>query len=144
MKMGNSQSSSKIKANFEDIQYALKTEDPVLLINTLNEREQECLIPKTVHACKEEELINKLIQNNNKNIKIIVYGRNSNDGNIYKKQGQLLSLGFYEVYVYVGGMFEWLMLQDIYGALEFPTTKKEKDFLKYKPSKALGVPLLQY
>lgn len=141
--MGNTQSSN-IKANFEDVQHALKTEETCLLINTLNEREQDCLIPKTIHASQEETLINKLISNNMKNVKIIVYGRNCNDENIYKKQGQLLSLGFYEVYVYVGGLFEWLMLQDIYGTVEFPTTKKEKDFLKYKPSKAFGVQLLQY
>lgn len=143
IKMGNTQSSNT-KVNFEDIQYVLKIDDHCLLINTLNEREQDCLIPKTINASQEETMINKLLQDNMKNIKIIVYGRNCNDENIYKKQSQLLSLGFYEVYVYVGGLFEWLMLQDIYGHVEFPTTKKEKDFLKFKPSKAFGVPLLQY
>lgn len=141
--MGNTVSVNT-KANFEDVQNALKTDDTFLLINTLNDGEQECLIPKTIHASQEEILINKLLQDNMKNIKIIVYGRNCNDENIYKKQSQLISLGFHEVYVYVGGLFEWLMLQDIYGSVEFPTTKKEKDFLKYKPSKAFGVPLLQY
>jgi hypothetical protein len=30
-------------------------------------------------------------------------------------------------------MFEWLLLQDIYGAASFPTTSKELDILKYKP-----------
>ncbi len=141
--MGNTQSSN-VKANFEDVQYALKTDEKCLLINTLNDREQDCLIPKTIHASHEEAIINKLIHENIKNIKIIVYGRNCNDENIYKKQGQLLSLGFHEVYVYVGGIFEWLMLQDIYSPAEFPTTKKENDFLKYKPSKAFNVQLLQY
>ena len=44
-----------------------------------------------------------------------------------------MSLGFYNVYLYNGGLFEWLLLQDIYGFDEFPTTKKELDILKYKP-----------
>jgi hypothetical protein len=44
----------------------------------------------------------------------------------------------------MGGLFEWLMLQDIYGSDEFPTTKKELDILKYKPNKMLNVQLLEY
>jgi hypothetical protein len=48
------------------------------------------------------------------------------------------------VYVYTGGLFEWLMLQDIYGEKEFPTSKKELDILKYKPQKKLNVHLLEY
>ena len=31
-------------------------------------------------------------------------------------------------------MFEWLLLQDIYGNEQFPTLGKELDILKYKPS----------
>ena len=41
-------------------------------------------------------------------------------------------------------MFEWLLLQDIYGEKDFPTTKPEMDILKYKPNKGLNVPLLEY
>jgi hypothetical protein len=44
-----------------------------------------------------------------------------------------MGLGFRNVCVYSGGMFEWLLLQDIYGATSFPTTSKELDILKYKP-----------
>jgi len=36
------------------------------------------------------------------------------------------------LYVYIGGLFEWLLLQDIYGDEEFPTTSKIIDILKYK------------
>ena len=32
-------------------------------------------------------------------------------------------------------MFEWLLLQDIYGNDNFPTTSKDLDILKYKPKK---------
>jgi len=97
-----------------------------------------------VNIHKEVELINKLIRHGNKEIKILIYGRNCNDEKVYIKYNQLCSLGFYNVYIYMGGLFEWLMLQDIYGTNEFPTTKKELDILKYKPNKVLNVQLLEY
>ena len=50
-----------------------------------------------------------------------------------------MSLGFINVYMYSGGLFEWLLLQDIYGDEEFPTTKKDIDILKYKPRKLFNV-----
>jgi hypothetical protein len=140
--MGNSQSTQKI--NFEDIQYVIKNFESHILINTLNENEQECLLPNTVGIHKEVELINSLIKNGRKNAKIIVYGRNCNDETIYNKYNQLSSLGFYNVYIYTGGLFEWLLLQDIYGLNEFPTSKKELDILKYKPNKLLNIQLLEY
>ena len=71
--------------------------------------------------------------NENKQIRIIIYGKNVNDISIYKKYTQLVELGFENVYVYPGGMFEWLLLQDIYGDDLFKTTAKELDILKYKP-----------
>jgi hypothetical protein len=140
--MGNSQSIQKV--NFEDVQYVLKNNETHLLINTLLESEQKCLIPNTIAPRKEEELINKFLKNGKKNIKIIVYGKNCNDEEIYKKYNQLYSLGFYNTYIYTGGLFEWLMLQDIYGNTEFPTTSKELDILKYKPHKILDIRLLEY
>ena len=139
--MGNSQSMQKI--NYEDIQYVIKNQAHIL-INTLSEKEQECLIPNTVNVNQEEEIINQLIRNGNKQIKIIIYGRNCNDEKIYNKYNQLKSLGFYNIFLYTGGIFEWLLLQDIYGAKEFPTTKKEIDLLKYKPNKIFGIQLLEY
>ena len=140
--MGSSQSTQKI--NFQDIQYVINNSQSHLLINTLNDAEQDCLIVKTINIKNEEMMINKLLQTGSKNINIIIYGRNCNDEKIYLKYNQLKSLGFYNVYVYVGGLFEWLMLQDIYGEKEFTTTKKELDFLKYKPNKVLNIQLLEY
>jgi hypothetical protein len=131
--MGNKQSSVK-KANFEDIQQIIKTNTNSLLINTLNKIEQGCLIKGTVTIDKEEILINKNL--NNLSIKIIVYDKNSSQENLYKKYHQLINLGFYEVYVYPGGLFEWLLLQDIYGSETFPTTSQEMDILKYKVKSA--------
>jgi hypothetical protein len=140
--MGSSQSIQKI--NYEDIQYILKNKNSGILINTLREEEQDCLIINTVDIHKEVELINRFIKNSAKHIKIIIYGKNANDEKIYEKYSQLGSLGFYNIYIYPGGLFEWLLLQDIYGANDFPTTKKELDILKYKPNKILNVPLLEY
>jgi len=141
--MGNSQSSS-IKINYEDVQYVIKNAEIHMLINTLGENEQHCLIQNTVNCKNEEAIINKFIKTGNKQIKLIIYGRNCNDEKIFAKYNQLTSLGFYNVYIYPGGLFEWLMLQDIYGQEEFPTTKKELDILKYKPNKVLNIQLLEY
>jgi hypothetical protein len=140
--MGNNKSMQKI--NFEDIQYALKNHESHILINTLNENEQDCLLPNTIPASSEEKIINKLIQTGNLNIKIIIYGRNCNDEKIYVKYNQLVSLGFYNIYIYLGGLFEWLLLQDIYGHQDFITSKKITDILRYKPNKMLNISLIEY
>ena len=47
------------------------------------------------------------------------------------------SIGFKNVFIYNGGLFEWLLLQDIYGEDNFPTTKHILDILKYKPNNIL-------
>lgn len=138
--MGNSQSIQKI--NFEDMQTAYKNPEIYLLMNTLPFSEQSCLILNTLTPQKEETLMNRYL-NSNKNIRIIIYGRNSNDETIYKKYNQLINLGFANVYLYLGGMFEWLMLQDIYGFDDFPTTSRQLDILKYKPSQKLNISYIE-
>ena len=143
LSMGNSNSIQKV--NFEDVQYLLNKKDNYLLINTLSDTEQECLITTTITAEKEVELLNSYLKTQHKYIiKIIIYGKNSNDDKIHTKYKQLVSLGFYNVYIYTGGLFEWMLLQDIYGEKEFPTTKKELDILKFKPNKKLGIELLEF
>jgi hypothetical protein len=139
--MGNTQSIKKI--NFEDMQTVIKNPEIYLIINTLSSSEQQCLIVNTTVADQEELIINKFMKEN-KNIRIIIYGKNCNDDNTNKKYQQLLSLGFYNLFIYTGGMFEWLLLQDIYGKDMFPTTKKELDLLKYKPNQLLSIGLLEY
>ena len=81
--MGQTQSIQKI--NFEDIQYVLKNHEQHVLINTLGENEQNCLLPNTINARDEENIINKLIKNGRKDIKIIVYVKNCNDEKKYTK-----------------------------------------------------------
>ena len=129
--MGNK--SSIQRCNYEDIQSLLNKKNKIgLLINTMKTNEQQCLIPNTLGFEDEEQTINKFLSTNT-SIDIFIYGKNANDETIYDKYNQLLGLGFTNIYVYTGGMFEWLCLQDIYGLDLFPTTKKELDILKYKP-----------
>ena len=75
-------------------------------------------------------IIGELLKTN-KSVNIIIYGKNSNDETIYTKYNQLKKLGFTNAKLYIGGLFEWLLLQDIYGDNEFPTTTYNLDILKY-------------
>jgi hypothetical protein len=131
------------KLSFEDIQFVMQNKEQFILINTLMVNEQDCLIKNTISYIEEEQLINKMITNYDLNsTKIIVYGKNNIDESSFQKYDQLVNLGFLNIYIYVGGMFEWLMLQDIYGVDTFPTTKKQLDILKYKPIRTFGSKLL--
>ena len=122
------------KISFEDLQYAIDKTDTFIIINTLPAVEQDCLIKNTISYQMEEKCINELMnQYDFKSRKFIVYGKNVVDESVDKKYKQLISLGFTEVYIYSGGLFEWMLLQDIYGKDEFPTTRKVLDILKYKP-----------
>ena len=138
--MGNAASIRKI--NCEDMQKACKNTNNYIIINTLDPSMQKCLILNTTNVENEEALINSIIKKM-KNKNIVIYGRNCNDEKVYKKYEQLVSLGFTNVYVYVGGMFEWLLLQDIYGSELFPTTSNELDILKYKSHRIFDVQYIQ-
>ena len=127
--MGAQQSVKKV--NFEDIQFLLNKKNEYLLINTLSKNNQEVLIKNTICIHDEEKLINHFM-NNKINVNIVIYDKNANAPNLMKKYDQLLGLGFVNVFIYPGGLFEWLLLQDIYGFDDFPTTKIERDHLKYK------------
>ena len=139
--MGNAQSMRKI--NFEDMQIVIKNPEIYLIINTLSPNDQNCRIINTIDVDQEEIIINKYMKEN-RNIRIVIYGKNCNDESVEKKYNQLLSIGFNNIFIYNGGMFEWLMMQDIYGIDLFPTTKKELDFLKYKPLQLLNIGLLEF
>lgn len=126
-------SPSKTIIGFEDIKYAVQKPCDIIIINTLSNLEQSCLISGTIPYDKEEIIINKLIENRQTTSRIILYGKHSGDDSISKKHKQLNTLGFTNVYIYIGGLFEWLLLQDIYGQSEFPTTTPCRDILKYRP-----------
>ena len=135
-KLFNIQSQSSVvkKIGFDDVREIVKS-DKYILINTLPSSEQQCLIGGTISCSDEENIINSHL---NKNLGIVIYGKNSNENKVYEKYGQLIDLGFTKIYIYVGGLFEWLLLQDIYGEDEFPTTSKELDILKFRPKSVLG------
>lgn len=126
--MGNT--NSIIKINFESVQRAIASGN-AYIINTLRAANQHCLILKTLSIEEEVTILNNNISKN-KELPIIVYGENACDDTVDKKCQQLLGLGFKNIYVYPGGLFEWLILQDIYGDDEFKTSGKCKDLLEYK------------
>ena len=111
------------KVNFEDIKQILCNSNKFILINTLKEDEQKCLISNTIDIKKEESIINSCLKYK-KNVKIILYGKNSNEVSLFKKYEQLVNLGFTNVYLYPGGLFEWLCLQDIMVMRNFQQQKK--------------------
>ena len=104
-----------------------------IIINTLPMTKQHCLIPMTVPPEDEEKIINALISNN-KRMSVIVYGSNCNDSTVDVKHRQLIGLGLVNTKIYTGGMFEWLLLQEIYGNVEFPTDGNELDLFLYQPA----------
>lgn len=130
--MGNSQSINKI--NFESVQNIVNnniTCGQFMIINTLENNNQNCLIKNTLSPQEEISALNNYLKNN-KSINILIYGENCCDTKVIDKFNQLYKLGFSNLYIYIGGLFEWLLLQDIYGDDEFPTTTKIIDILKYK------------
>lgn len=144
--MGNKM--TNVQISFDDIQQLIQKGNelsfPFLLIHTLPENEQECLILHTLTSSEETQKINEILVGGSEmamkkqNIKIFIYGRNSNDSSVLTKYKQLLMLGFPHVFIFSGGLFEWLLLQDIYGEDMFPTTGEPcLDFLKYKPKSLL-------
>jgi len=132
------------KIGFEDMQSLIKNRGQFVVINTLPMNEQDCLIKNTISYQMEEKIINGLMEKMEFKKKIAVYGRNSSDETADAKCKQLMGLGFVEVYVYGGGMFEWMLLQDVYGIDEFPTTSKVLDILKFKPMRSFDFGFLEY
>lgn len=126
--MGNISSYQKV--TFEDMQKIVDNNN-IVIINTLDINNQSCLIKNTINASNEVELINNYIKQD-KTKEIIIYGKNYYDPTIYKKYTQLKNIGFKNVKLYMGGMFEWLCLQDIYGKSLFETNGHDNDILKYK------------
>ena len=126
------------KIGFEDVVQSIQKPEKYVLINTLPSSKQECLISGTLGLREEEAFINGLLTKYTDVSKhIVLYGMNATDDTPYQKQRQLISLGITEVWVYSGGLFEWLLLQDIYGETEFPTTSeaKKNDMLLFRSSR---------
>jgi len=137
--MGN-QVSLVPKVSYEDIQMVVyrnsHVQNSTLIINTLPPTLQHCLIKTTLDIRFEERVVNTFIEKN-PDIMIIIYGKNSNDITILHKYEQLVKLGFTNVYIYTGGIFEWMLLHEIYGKELFQITRYEIDILRYRPKSVL-------
>ena len=103
----------------------------VVLLNTMPIDRQYCLIKGTIKANLEEEYMNKLLKTN-KNKEIILYGLHHTDLSVIKKYNQLKKLGFKNVHIYFGGMYEWLLLQEVFGTINFEVDGIIKDIVEYK------------
>ena len=134
--------SSVHKISFEDVQKYSESAGRVILINTLPAGDQYCLIPGTLGSGQEEARVNDIVKEA-ASWTVVIYGRNCNDDSVYEKYKQFIALGFPNVSIYLGGMFEWLCLQEIYGVEAFPTTSSQLDILKYKPPPRSGVLMLE-
>lgn len=136
-----------VRIGFEDVLSAQRANmDPTInvgkyvIIHTMDANEP-CLIAGTLSPEKEEQFINDYLTKYTATAtQIILYGRHSADETPYTKYKQLLSYGISEVSIYSGGLFEWLLLQDIYGVSAFTTTVPCRDMLKYRPSEVFGKP----
>jgi len=129
------------KVGFEDILYILESDvtknkmtnrslyhsqknTPIfVLVNTLPITSQQYLIPQTIPYHMEEKIFNDIL--NDTSVQpcqyyIVLYGKNSTDDAVDKKYRQLIQLGFTNVFIYYGGLFEWMLLRDIYGEDKFP------------------------
>jgi hypothetical protein len=102
----------------------LITTIPISFTNGRGKMGEFPLIEGTLAPEREEAYINELLETLDAQILseliIIIYGQNSMDKTVMEKAKQMMTLGFSSVCVYPGGMFEWCLLQDIYGKKEFP------------------------
>jgi hypothetical protein len=124
------------RASFEDVQYAIQGK--CLLISVLGDHEQSVLVKGTVPASDEVRLVEDALSHKRE---ILVYGLHSSDARVLAKCEQIIKLGGQPV-AYVGGLFEWLLLQDIYGTDSFPTMGFTLDHLHFKPNNVLSVQYL--
>ena len=123
--------------NFQNMQHMTKDSNAII-INTMDHSEQECLIINTIDINRETQIINTLIDNYDfKSKKMVIYGKHCNDLAVNIKASQLSEFGFMYIYVYTGGLFEWILLQDIYTSEHFQTTTVVNDILKFKPHKIM-------
>jgi len=131
--MGQTNAKPPPTCNFEQVQQ-LQTQitNNALLINVLSHLHQDCLIKGTLAASEEETVINQHLAKGDTHIPIVLYGRNHQDEQAEVKWKQLTSLGFSSVALYRGGMFEWMLLRDVYGNDLFPISGRETDLLRFK------------
>jgi len=129
--MGNASSENLYTCNYEDIQRGIENKNRIMIHIMDNDA---LLISGTILIDKETATINRLLNDREYDTNIIVYGKNTDDyERLNKKRNQLIMLGFHNVWVYLGGLFEWILLQDVFGKIQFPTTNVVRDIISYAP-----------
>ena len=130
--MGNNLSINRV--NFEKVKNIINDND-YIIISTLPQNKQDILIKNTISIHDEETIVNNLLKTN-KNKKILIYSENSSDVSLVNKYNQLNKLGFTNIFLYIGGLFEWLLLNEVYGNDQFEIFNKSNaiiiDILKFK------------
>lgn len=149
--MGNASSNAAQKAgnkttcrvSYETVLSLAGTAD-VIVISTLAETFQGCLIPHTVACSHEEKCVNDVLERKKQGLyTVIVYGENHLDPTVERKCAQMRVMGFKSIYMYAGGMFEWLLLHEVYGGENFPVAMAGSsrtcvpDILAFKPKDGL-------
>lgn len=131
--MGNVQSLAKV--TYECAKEIALNNGKGILVCTLKEEKERFGILRTIPIDKEEECINNMIQKRQYDIVIVLYGENMYDPSVITKYNQLKNIGFINCYIYFGGMFEWYLLQDVYGSELFPTKNSPiNGCLHFKPN----------
>jgi hypothetical protein len=122
--------------SFEDVLLFLEKPQRMYLLNTLPLSDQACLIQGTIEGQNEEEIVNAMLtgtEPQNTDRYLIVYGRHGLDPSPERKCRKLRSLGLSRLGIYKGGLFEWLLLQEVFGETMFPSSSRCTDLLKYRP-----------
>lgn len=118
------------RITYSELQAAAK-DTGGFIVSTLPASEQSYLVFNTLAPREEERRLNDCLKKGEADRVIVVYGRNAGDVSAEKKCRQLVGLGFTSVRLYAGGLFEWALLQDIYGTELFPTTSVCVDPLSF-------------
>ena len=127
--MGNQSLTMAVqRATFEDVRANVSGKTG-LVISVLAETDQQVLISGTVPCVDEVAEVEKAIHEKKE---IIVYGTNNHDERVLTKYNQLKKLGGLPK-VYVGGLFEWILLQEFYGKERFALTTYDFDLYQYRP-----------
>ena len=92
-----------------------------------------------ISECDEIEIINSILSFRKMDVIIVIYGKNTDDvSKVIRRYRQLCDMGFSNVHVYFGGLFEWLLLQEIYGNDDMKTNIVcNRNILDYKPARGL-------
>lgn len=88
-------------------------------------------IEGTVDGDKANQVLDKCLREDPSKL-VVFYGLNSTDSAPLHRWNNATQLGLENAHVYCGGMFEWLILGELYGNDMFPVTSIQDDLLKFK------------